>query len=134
MNTKDIGDRTVAIILAALIRRGDTVLVPFGDNRRYDIATESAGKLCRIQCKTGRVENGTIRFKTCSTYAHRGRPDKHYRGEIELFGVYCPQTDKVYLVSVDEAGRAEGVLRIEPPRNGQKALVKYAKDYEVTPG
>ena len=36
----DIGQRTEAIVLAALVRRGYRVLTPFGTNQRYDLETD----------------------------------------------------------------------------------------------
>jgi hypothetical protein len=40
--------------MAALLRRGKKVLMPFSDNCRYDIVVEENGSFTRIQCKTGR--------------------------------------------------------------------------------
>ena len=57
MNTKDVGDKTVAMVLAALVRKGKTLLLPFGDNRRYDLAVDEGGRLVRVQCKTARFHN-----------------------------------------------------------------------------
>lgn len=131
MNSKDIGERTEAQVLAAFLRRGDIVLLPFGDNQRYDLALDDNGKLIRVQCKTGRLRDGAVRFKACSTYAHRGRKSKSYKGQIELFGVYCMEIDKIYLVPVDDVGIREGILRIVPPRNNQGSKIRWAKDYEI---
>jgi len=131
VNSKDIGERTEAQVLAAFLRRGDIVLLPFGDNQRYDLALDDNGKLIRVQCKTGRLRDGAVRFKACSTYAHRGRKSKSYKGQIELFGVYCMEIDKIYLVPVDDVGIREGILRIVPPRNNQGSKIRWAKDYEI---
>ena len=131
MNSKDIGDKTVALVMAALIRQGKTLLLPFGDNRRYDLAIDEGGQLIRVQCKTARFYNGAVTFKTCSTYRHRGHSSRCYRGEAELFGVYCPETDKVYLVPVNEVGQSEAILRVEPAKGGQKKGIRLAELYEI---
>lgn len=129
MNSKSVGERTEAIILAELLKRNRVVLIPFGDNQRYDLVIEQDGCFHRIQCKTGRFRNGVIRFSTYSCNL-RGR-HKDYRGQIEYFGVYCPATSKCYLVPVEEVGISEGVLRIRSPRNCQEKKVRWAKDYEL---
>ncbi|MHB1423491.1 MAG: group I intron-associated PD-(D/E)XK endonuclease [Gemmataceae bacterium] len=56
---------------------------------------------------------------------------RDYRGEIELFGVYCPDNNKCYLVLVGKAPRFQCHLRIDLPRNGQKTRLHWAEDYEI---
>ena len=48
MNTKNKGDVSVAMILAALVSQGNTVSVPWGDNAAYDLVLEMDGKLLRV--------------------------------------------------------------------------------------
>lgn len=132
MNTKDIGNRSEACVLAALLKSGEVVLLPFGDNERYDIVVERKGAFSRVQVKTGRMKDGYIVFDTCSSYAHRGRGKKDYRGDADLFGVYCFETDKVYLVPVDHVGVTSGRLRMKDTKNNQGSGVRWAKDYELT--
>lgn len=131
-NTKEIGERTEAIILASLIKAGFVVLTPFGDNQRYDLVIDYEGEFFRIQCKTGRMKNNIIRFSACSvTRANKasGASRKDYRGQIEAFGVYCPDNDKIYFVPVGDVG-VEGNLRLTPPKNNQVSKVKMASSYE----
>jgi hypothetical protein len=53
----DVGQRTEAIVLAELVKRGHKVLVPFGTNHRYDFVVDTAdGFLFLIHCpQTDRV-------------------------------------------------------------------------------
>ena len=133
MNTKAIGERSESTVFAALLRTKPCVLLPWGDNQRYDLVFEEDGKFNRVQCKTGVLVGGAVRFPTRSTYAHRGRPSRGYRGEVDYFGVYCPQTDKVYLVPIDDtAGNRETSLRVDTPRNGRKTNIRWAKTYELS--
>jgi hypothetical protein len=112
-----------------------TVLVPFGENTRYDLVIDDGMRFARIQCKTGRLRQGAIRFNTCSTYGHHQRPGKArrgYDGEIDFFVVFCPDNGGVYLVPIDELrARTEGALRVEPSRNGQRRNIRSASSYEV---
>ena len=134
---KDVGDETQAMVLARLVQAGHQVLMPFGENVRYDLVIDHDDSFARVQCKTGRLRNGVIRFNTCSyTYHHpnnRGtRVYKHdYRGQADLFGIYCPETDGVYLVPVDDVGINAGSLRVEPTKNRQVKKIRWARDFEV---
>src|SRR5215212_933387 len=128
----DVGQRSEAIILAELVRRGHRVLVPFGPNQRYDLVVEVGGRYLRAQCKTGRLRNGCVAFKTASVRVNTQRAFvRSYEGDIDLFLVYCPETDRIYALDIEEAASSQGMLRIDPPANGQVKRVRWAADHEL---
>jgi hypothetical protein len=73
---------------------------------------------------------GALCFQTCSNTANV-RVD--YRGQIDAFGVYSPELDRVYLVPVDDVSLRGCHLRIEPTRNGQQVGIRWASDYIIGP-
>jgi hypothetical protein len=132
VNTKDIGMRSEGAILSALMRLKGFVLLPLGENQRYDMVFMEDGRWCRVQCKTGRLRGGAVVFNTASIHGHRGKPNRSYRGEIEYFGVFCPAIGKTYLIPIDDVkGTAPLSLRIEPTRNNQKRKIRWADQYEI---
>ena len=48
----DVGLRTEAHITGELVRRGYSVLLPFGVNQRYDLVLDQGDRFVRVQCKT----------------------------------------------------------------------------------
>jgi hypothetical protein len=128
-NTKAVGERSEGMVLAALLRAGKVVLQPFGDNQRYDLVVDDKGRFLRLQCKTGRFKDGAILFDACSSQAHRGKGKQDYRGQIEMFAVYYPDMDTVYMVPVEDVGRTSGRLRLEAPKNGQSKGIRLADSY-----
>jgi len=138
-NHKTVGERSEAIIIAKLLEVGYGVLTPFGENKRYDLVIEDAdGNFYRIQCKTGWLENEAayIVFATSSMYyrvkdGRAGHGRKDYRGQIDYFAVYSPDTKKVYLVPIDHVGKATAYLRLVATANNQKKGVRWAQDYEL---
>ena len=136
-NHKAIGERSEAIIMARLLEVGYSVLMPFGDNRRYDLVIEDAdGCFWRIQCKTGRSNGERIEFAPASLYYHTraGRTtygSKSYHGQIDYFAVYCPETKGIYLIPVAHTGVSQMNLRLLPTKNKQGKHVHWAKDYEL---
>ena len=135
-NTARKGEITETIVLAKLVELGYECLLPFGHDSRYDIAIDDDGKLIRVQCKTARYleQRGCIEFNTSITYARvGGKPHirKGYKGEIEYFGVYSPDTGKVYVVPIEDTPECSMMLRLQPTKNNQEKGVKWAKDYEV---
>lgn len=129
MTTSLIGTRTEGMVLAALLKMGKDVLLPFGNCARYDLAYDEGGQLVRVQCKTGKVSKGRVVYNTVSL--QRDNSPKHYDDQIEFFGVYCPELDEVYLVPPGYAARGKGSLRVEPTTNNQRAGVVWAADFKI---
>jgi hypothetical protein len=117
MNTKQVGDVSEAAVLAELIQRGYSVSVPFGDNDAYDLVVDIEDELHQIQVKTGWIEDSCLRFKTASKTTVDGASHlKDYTAdEVDAFAVRCQDTEALYWVPIDSAGRKNTYLRIEPP-------------------
>lgn len=128
-NPKAIGERSEGQVIARLLKLGKTVLLPFGDNQRYDCVIEELGSFVRLQCKTGRIQDGSLRFDACSSSVHRGGIHRSYHGEIDFFVVYCPENDMCYKVPIGMAGTRTCSLRIDAPKNRQKKGIHWAKDF-----
>ncbi len=123
-------------IMFALRQVGFALSMPFGENTRYDLVIDDGHELSRVQCKTGRLRKGAIVFATCSCYAHHPNPKvvrRDYIGEIDYFGVYCPDNGGVYLVPIKDATRTSihAIFASSTSRNGQKKAIRFAADYEI---
>jgi hypothetical protein len=132
---KVVGDRTQLAVMAALYGAGYGLYIPFGENTRCDLILESRAGLIRVQCKTGRLRNGTVRFAVCSTYGHHPNPKIKFRGyvgEVDAFAVYCRETQRVYLIPISDITTTRQCwLRVVPTKNNQYQLVRWARDYEI---
>jgi hypothetical protein len=128
----DVGQRTEAIVIAELTRRGYRVLLPFGHNHRYDLVVDVGDRFLRVQCKTARLVDGTVRFNTVSVRCNMNEiVRRDYAGDIDVFAAYCPQNGRTYIVPVAEAAGGVATLRITPPANGQRKGVRWAAAYEL---
>jgi hypothetical protein len=132
---KAVGDRSTLAIMLALREVGFDLYVPFGENTRCDLVIDDGGRLIRVQCKTGRLREGAVRFATCSSYAHHPNPrnrNRSYQGEVDYFAGYCRQTGGVYLVPIEDVPlRRMGALRVDAARNNQRRGIRLAAQYEV---
>ena len=132
---KAVGDRSTLAIMVALERCGYQLYLPFGENTRTDLVIDDGRSLGRVQCKTGRLRKGAVRFAVSSSYAHhRRRPvmRRDYHGEIDYFAVFCPETEDVYLIPIADLENRTGCsLRVAEPRNGQKRRIRTAADYTI---
>jgi len=130
-NTKTIGERSEAQIIAMFLRQGKVVLQPFGDNQRYDLVLDENGIFKRVQVKTGKLKNGVILFYTSSSIVRSKMKKRSYVGEVEFFAVYCPQNDKCYLIPIEATKTSVCSLRLNAPKNKQIKGILWAKDYEM---
>ena len=121
--------------MLALQSLGHSVLVPFGENTRYDLVIDHGTRFERVQCKTGRLRNGAVHFGTTSCYGHHRDPAtarRSYHGQIDTFAVYCVETGGVYLIPITElSNQSAAQLRVRPPRNGQSSRIRFAADFQV---
>jgi PD-(D/E)XK endonuclease len=129
----DVGERSEAVIFAELVKRGHRVLIPYGTNHRYDLVIDVGGRFLRAQCKTGRLREGVIIFATASTRANtlRAYTKPYDSDQIDLFLIYCPETERVYALDVGEAASGHAALRVDPTANGQAKRIRWAADHEL---
>lgn len=128
-----IGTRSEAIVLAALVRLDVAVSIPFGHNHRYDFIVDSGPGLLRVQCKTGRLRgSGSIVFSTKSVRSNsKGAYLRPYDGDADLFAVYCPENEEIYAVDVIGAALGSASLRVSPSVNGQTSGIRWACDHRL---
>jgi PD-(D/E)XK endonuclease len=132
---KEIGDQSQLAVMLALRRAGYALLVPVGENTRYDVVIETTDAFFRVQCKTGRLRRGAVVWPVCSSYAHHSNPkqrQRDYHGDVDFFGVFCRETGAVYLVPIEDLNVTRyGSLRVEPARNSQRKFIREAARYEI---
>lgn len=125
----EIGARTEAAVARALTFEGWDVCLPvFCAHSRVDLVALRGNETLRVQCKTAMLLKNVLYFRTCSNTKNIRRP---YHGEVDVFGVYSPDMDKVYLVPLDGLGDAGCYLRLRPTANNQAKGIRYAADYEI---
>jgi hypothetical protein len=127
MNPKS-GNPGEAAVLNALVQRGFGVLLPFGEGHPFDLVLAVAGVFLRVQSKTAWRKGGCLIFNAYAT--DHGRGQISYVGRADLFGVFDPVGNRVYLVPVGLTD-SEIRLRIAPTRNNQRQRVRWAADFEL---
>ncbi|GEM_PF-471300 len=130
-DTKRIGVISELHAMLALAKLGYQILVPFGENQRYDFVIDDGVTLARVQVKTGTLRGSYIKYNCMSTHGHRGRRARPYFGQIEFLAVYCPGNGKVYLLPEKELTATTAHLRLSPPRNNMVKMIRWARDFEL---
>jgi PD-(D/E)XK nuclease superfamily protein len=120
LNTTAKGDIAEQAIVLALMAAGRTVLRPISNGLRYDLLIDNFdGTFTRVQCKTGMLKRaGTVlNFRAYNADARRpnGVP---YHGQVDAFGVYCPNDGRVYFVPIAEIGSITSEVSLRQPTAG----------------
>jgi hypothetical protein len=133
-STNHKGAVAEAKIAAAAVELGVPVLKPLSEHGRYDLLFDVNRRFIRVQCKWAAVRGDVVvlRFES----SRRG-PDGFIRApyiadEVDAVAAYCPDTEKCYFVPLSEVGPRRALqLRLAPPKNGQRASIHLAADYEL---
>jgi prevent-host-death family protein len=134
LTSNEKGNIAEAEVAAAAIRCGAGVLSPVTEHLRYDLAFDVGERLLRVQCKWARLERDVVivnltghRFTTSGAVRTKYTP-----GEIDAVAAYCDGLDRCYLLPIElVAGMSAIQLRLREPRNGQRACLHWAAEYEL---
>ena len=132
-NPNQIGNIAEAAIVFRALRAGVEVLRPQGEHGRYDLAFDIGGRIHRVQCKTARLKHGavTIRTRTCRRTASGYERGSYTSADVDLIAGYCGENDTCWLVPISKLeGASQFHIRLEPARNGQRAAINSATEYE----
>lgn len=130
LSTKQKGDISELEAMAKLTELGADVYSPYGEDTRSDLIADIGNSLLKIQVKTAHSEGDKIEFKCCSTRSNFSETtEQNYKGDIDAFVVYYPNTDSLYYVPIEDAPKTSMYLRLEPTNNNQTKGVNMAEDY-----
>lgn len=113
---------------------GLSVLAPLTEHERYDLVIGLGGRLLRVQCKwANRKGDVVLAHLAGSRRGPEGFIRRNYSSEeIDAFGLYCGDLDRCFLIPIEKvAGQWAIQLRLAPARNGQRAALHFADEYDL---
>ena len=134
-HTKDKGDLGVLKAQIDLFEQGFTILNPLTEHAAFDLVAYKNSKFHRIQVKYRKLDKFgklEIKFSTCWTDKRGTHTVPINKDEVDLYCVYCPDTDECYYLAPGDF-RSNVSLRVKPPKNSQKKLVRHASDFRRVP-
>ena len=132
LTTNQKGTLAEAKVAAAAIELGLGVARPL-DDERYDLIIDFRPTLVRVQCKWSQRSGGVVSARLYTSRRGRdGLINRRYQsGEFDAFALYCPDTDRCYLLPADDfVAHRQVHLRLAPSLNNQAAGIRWARDYE----
>jgi prevent-host-death family protein len=135
MNPNLRGTISEMAIAFEAVQLGIEVFKPLSEHSRADLIFGIAGRLHRVQCKSARRAGDVLHITLVSSWhtpagyvRHRYSPE-----EVDLVAAHCHDLDRNYLIPFDRVEQAKsGIqLRLAPPKNGQRAAIHYAAEYEL---
>ena len=134
-HTKEKGDLGVLKAQVDLFEQGFTIFSPQTEHSPFDLVAYKNGEFRRVQVKyrskdqCGKID---IKFSTCWTDRNGTHTVPVDKTEIDLYCVYCPDTDECYYLEPGKFG-SNVSLRVEAPKNGQKSGINFAADFRRVP-
>ena len=129
MHKYQLGNKSESIVLSAYLDAGFTVSIPFGTGASYDLVVDAGSRLYKIQVKTAWLSGGCVLYNSQRRQPGAGLTRRCYEfGEADFFVVCCPASGELYAVPAENHG-TQGRLRLNPVKNGQAKLVRWAADY-----
>ena len=121
-------------IATAATELGIPVLRPMTEHGRYDLAFEIGGRILRVQCKWGALDElGAvikINLQGCRHTPNGYVYSSYGEDEIDAVAAYCAALERCYLLPIAlVAGRRSIHLRLTPPLNGQRACINLESDF-----
>jgi hypothetical protein len=135
-HTKTKGDLGVLKAQVDLYEKGYLILNPSTEHSPFDLVVYKDGVFKRIQVKyRSLTTTGTMEVKFSTSWASKtgNHINKYDKNEVDIFCVYCPETDKCYYIKLSDFRSESVVLRVEPPKNNQRSNVNMAEDYREVP-
>lgn len=127
--TKQKGDIAEAFVTFLLKQNGFNVLIPWGEDNRYDLVSEKNGIFKRIQVKYVTPKNGVLEvgIRSCNNHSIL-----HYSQEdIDVIAAYSSNHNKVYFIPRNGRKNISSYnLRLIPTKNKQNKYVVMASEYE----
>ena len=134
-HTKQKGDLGVLKAQVDLFEQGFTVLVPLTEHAPFDLVAYKDGEFKRVQVKYRRLDKYgkmEIKFSTCWTDKHGTHTSPVDKSGVDLYCVYCPDTDECYYLDPNKYGLTM-TLRVRTPKNNQAKNVTFAADFRRAP-
>ncbi len=123
------------MIAGRATRLGIPVMKPLNEHTRYDLIFDLQPRLLRVQCKWAPLKSDVIvvRLRTSRrTSAGRQVTTQHSAEEVDAIGVYCEALDQCFVVPIAKAAHMDAIhLRVGPTKNGQRACLNWAAEYEL---
>jgi len=129
--TKEKGDLGQSLIMADLLKRGYKVLIPLGEDWRFDLVIFRDNKFEKVQCKFDgvNIDICSIPCRSCNNWTEK----RYLKSEIDWLACYHKASDRCYYVPskmLGNEGRTFISLRINEPKNKQTKKILWAKNFE----
>jgi len=127
MHKKQRGYIAELAVAKYLTEFGFSVLLPYGENQRYDLVAEQSGRFWRIQVKYSTPKDGALRVNCASS--NNWSVKKYTADEIDLMAVYDAFTGEIYFLETTDLKNSNLKLRVAPTKNNQEKFIHYAGEF-----
>ena len=131
-HTKQKGDLGVLKAQTDLCQNGYLICIPLTEHAPFDLIAYKDGIFLRIQVKYISENNWKLSLPFKNNWSDKNKLHYLYyvKDEIDLFCIYCPQTDKCYYINPKLFNKSVSI-RIKKTRNNQSKNINFAEDFTI---
>ena len=134
MNSSQIGNIGEVRVLSEFVKLGIPCYIPYGDGNVCDLIADFNGKLNKIQIKTTQTLNkaGAMEWNVTRQDGFHGSRTQYNFEDIDYFGFYCVETDKVCLVPFDENFPKSTIsIRLDDFNGIRTKTMRFVSEYQI---
>jgi hypothetical protein len=134
-HTKTKGDLAVLKAQVDLYEKEYMILTPQTEHSPFDLVVYKDGVFKRVQVKYRELNSRGIlevRFSSSYSTANGVTTKEVIKEEIDVYCIYCPQTDLCYYFDPKLFGKSIS-LRVDSSKNHQEKKVNFANNYIEIP-
>ena len=134
-HTKTFGDEGVLRAKLDLYKKGYDLCNPETEHAPFDLVIYKDGRLLSVQVKARNVsKRGTVDVSFKSSWAdrHGSHIKKVNKDLIDLYCVYCPQTELCYYFNPKDFKESISI-RVVPCKNNQTTNINWHEDFLEVP-
>ena len=134
-HTKTLGDEGVLRAKLDLLKRGYVTCSPDTEHAPFDLIAWKDGRSVTIQVKARNVTSRGcvgVSFKSYWADKHGSHMVEVDKNAIDLYCVYCPQTELCYYFDPKKYNKGISI-RVEESKNSQKLGINWHEDFLEVP-
>lgn len=130
-HTKEKGDLGLQAVIFECTKQEYKCFTSNSEHLPFDFIAYKNNKYYRIQAKYRSSKDGmsiTLNSRTSYSDANGYHTHPYDKDEIDVFAIYCPETEKVYFINPKCFDKSINI-RLEKPKNNQIRGIHNADDF-----
>lgn len=130
VNTKSVGNKAESVILSCFVKHNIPVLLPFGDNEKYDLVIDINGRFQSVQVKNRLLKEGKIMVDLRHRIGVKRIKYETYFNKVDFIAVWCEKINRCFLMPLERIGKKTSITLDKPKNNSSITKVIWSDEFD----